>query len=623
MYNNLLYFLVVIFLFSMKTVPEAPLLPPVAAASCLIISLIGYARLARFLYRKTDQREANAYFRAERQALIQAVLFFGLATYLGDFKYYLSLMGWSKVLPAAVNIAGLGLFFCYLALMWQVARPHYQRHFGGNYTLAAFIAMNIRVNLPIVLPWGLLSLCHDLVALIPWPGLQGLVQTAWGDFLFYILFLFFVLLIFPPVVRRLWGCVGMPAGALRDQLTAFCARQKFATKLYLWPLYEGHALTAGVMGIVPGLRYVLITPGLIQTLTLEELEAVMAHEIGHVKKRHLLLYLLLIAGFSLVVGALSEPLTYVLLSRDFFYSLMRWSGMSPEAMLVACTAVPMLVVMLLYFRFLFGYFIRNFERQADLHVFAAFADNQHTGRGRSHTLVSAFEKIGLLSGNRDLPSWHHFGIGERVAFLEKCERDPGERDRHERKVRLSLAAYLLGLTVILLLARQIPTEGLIRQYEEKYIETVLWQRIQHEEDKALWLRLAGDLMQHKKMEQKALEAYEKALTFEPVSPDLMNNMAWLLLTGKDEQLRDPERALSLARAAVIEKPVASFLDTLAQAYWANGFPEEAIRAEEEAELADPDGREYYRQQIERFRKTRYQAPNQPGAKLNQGKTEEK
>jgi Zn-dependent protease with chaperone function len=623
MYNNLLYFLVVIFLFSMKTVPEAPLLPPVVAASCFVISLIGYGRLARFLYRKAGHREAHAYFRAERQALIQAVLFFGLAAYLCDFKYYLSLMGWAGVLPAAVNIAGLGLFFCYLALMWRVARPQYQHHFGGNYTLAAFITMNIRVNLPIVLPWALLSLCHDLVTLIPWPGLQELVRTAWGDFFFYIFFLLFVLLIFPPVVRRLWGCVRMPAGALRDQLTAFCARQKFATKLYLWPLYEGHALTAGVMGIVPGLRYVLITPGLIQALTIEELEAVMAHEIGHVKKRHLLLYLLLIAGFSLVVGALSEPLTYVLLSRDFFYSLMRWSGMSPEAALVACTAVPLLAVMLLYFRFLFGYFIRNFERQADLHVFAAFADNQYAGRGRSHTLVSAFEKIGLLSGNRDQPSWHHFGIGERVAFLEKCERDPGERDRHERKVRLSLAAYLLALTVILLLARQIPMEGLVRQYEEKYIETVLWQKIQHEEDKALWLRLAGDLMQHKKMEQKALEAYEKALTFEPVSPDLMNNLAWLLLTGKDEQLRDPKRALSLARTAVIEKPVGSFLDTLALAYWANGFREEAIRAEEEAILADPDGREYYRQQIERFRKTRYQTPNQPGPEVNPGKTEEK
>jgi tetratricopeptide (TPR) repeat protein len=133
------------------------------------------------------------------------------------------------------------------------------------------------------------------------------------------------------------------------------------------------------------------------------------------------------------------------------------------------------------------------------------------------------------------------------------------------------------------------------------------QKVQRETDKALWLRLAGDLMQHKKMEQKALEAYEKAMTYEPVSPDLMNNLAWLLLTSQDEQLRDPERALTLARAAVIEKPVASFLDTLAMAYWANDFTEEAIKVEEEAILADPARRAYYQQQIDHFRRTRYEA----------------
>ena len=619
MYNNLLYFLVAIFLFSMKTVPEVPLLPPLVSAVCFVVSLIGYDRLVRWLYGKSGNREAAGYFRAERQGMVLAVVFLGVATYLCDAKYYLSLSEWAKALPAVVNIAGLLLFFGYLGLLWRAARPHYQRDFGHSYTPAAFLWLNVRVNLPVILPWALLSLCHDLVTLVPSQGLQDLLLTAWGDLLFYLFFLFFVLLIFPPVVRRLWGCVQMPAGVLKEQLTAFCARQNFVCDLYLWPLYEGQALTAAVMGIVPGLRYVLITPALIQTLTLDELEAVMAHEIGHVKKRHLLLYMLLIAGFSLLVGVLSEPLTYFLLSRDFFYSLMRWSGMSPEAMLVACTAVPLLIAMLLYFRFLFGYFIRNFERQADLHVFSAFADNHYGSRGRSYSLVSAFEKIGLLSGNRDKPSWHHFGIGERVDFLEKCERDPSERGWHERKVWLSLSAYLLGLTAMIVLARQVPLEELTRQYEEKYIETALSQRVLHEADKALWLRLAGDLMQHKKMEKKALESYEKAMAFEPASPDLMNNLAWLLLTSKDVQLRDPVRALTLARAAVIEKPVASFLDTLAQAYWANGFSEEAIRAEEEAILAEPVGSPYYQQQIERFRRTKYQ----PGPGEKQGESKER
>ena len=196
-------------------------------------------------------------------------------------------------------------------------QANYQRVFGRTYSTGTFIVSNIKVNLPIVLPWVLLSLCYDLVALLPWSALQGLLFSAWGDFLFYVLFLLFVLLVFPPLVRRLWGCTRMPAGPLRDQLTAFCASQNFSTELYLWPLFEGRALTAGVMGVVPGLRYVLITPGLIEALTLEELEAVMAHEIGHVRKKHLLFYLVLIAGFSLVVGLYTEPLTFFLFPGTF------------------------------------------------------------------------------------------------------------------------------------------------------------------------------------------------------------------------------------------------------------------------------------------------------------------
>ncbi len=605
MYNNLLYFLTAIFFFSMSTVPEAPLLPTWASGTLFVLSLLSYERLVRFIHAKVDSRSSAGYFRAERKTSILAIGFFGLTTQVCGFKYYLAFLSWGKALPSLVNIAGLLLFFLYLSLMWWAAQSNYQRVFGRWYSPSAFVASNIKVNLPIVLPWVLLSLCYDLVAYIPWPALHDLLLSAWGDFLFYVLFLFFVLLMFPPLVRRLWGCTRMPVGPLRDYLLAFCARQKFACELYLWPLFEGRALTAGVMGLVPGLRYVLITPGLLDVLTLGELEAVMAHEIGHVKKKHLLLYLLLIAGFSLVVGLYTEPLTFFLLSRDLLYSR-RWSGLSPEAMLVVGGTLPLLVVMLLYFRYLFGYFIRNFERQADLHVFSAI-DSHHGNNYGSHALISALEKIALMSGNtRDQPSWHHFGIGERVAYLEKCAHDPQERGRHQRKVGLSLVVYLLVLAALSVWAQYLPVESLSRQYKEKYLEVVLKQKVEQEPDKALWLQRAGDLMQHKKMEKKALAAYERALTFEPVGLELMNNLAWLLLTSTDPQLRDPQRALILARRAAEIKPLGSFLDTLGLAWWTNGFLDEAVAAEQDAALADPAGQGYYQQQIDRFRHTSYQ-----------------
>ena len=608
MYNNLLYFLTAIFLVTVAPASGTPLLPGWISAALLALSLIGYGLLVHLLHiRAGSRRSSAAYFKAEQQASMLAVFFFGLATYVCDLKVYLSFLSWQQTLPSLVNIAGLLLFFLYLALMWTVAKPYYQKILGRNYTTGAFIALHIKMNLPIVLPWVLFSLCYDLFILLPWPGLHGLPSSVWGELLFYLLFLLFVLLVFPPLVRYLWGCTRMPPGPLRDHLTAFFARQKFTAGIYLWPLFEGRMLTAGVMGFIPGLRYVLITPALLEVLTRRELEAVMVHEIGHIKEKHLLLYLALISGFSLVVALWAEPWSYFVLSRDFFYSLIRWSGASPETLLLVATAVPLLLLMLLYFRYLFGYFIRNFERQADLYVFSAIDSDP----GSSQAMVSALEKIALLSGKiRDQPSWHHFGIGERVDFLEKCEQDPRERGRHRRKVWLSLSAYLLALAAILVLARQMPVEGLAAQYEERYIEAVLWQKVEQEEDKGLCLQLAGDLMQQKKMEKKALDAYEKALAFEPVRPDLLNNLAWLLLTSEDLQLRDPPRALVLARAAVLLNPLGPFLDTLGQAYWANGEIHEAVAAEQQAALVDPASSRYYQQQIDRFRSRRYQQEGQ-------------
>ena len=102
------------------------------------------------------------------------------------------------------------------------------------------------------------------------------------------------------------------------------------------------------------------------------------------------------------------------------------------------------------------------------------------------------------------------------------------------------------------------------------------------------------------MEKKAIEAYEKALKISPMKPDLANNMAWLLLTAKDKSLRDPVRALTLARLAATLKEQGHILDTLATALWANGLVEEAIRTEIRAARMDPDHVQYYQGQAEKF-----------------------
>ncbi|GAB6192017.1 M48 family metallopeptidase [Desulfocastanea catecholica] len=615
MYTNLLLFLVAIFLFSVSSIPSAPLLPAWQGFVLFVLLLAGYAKLAGKLFGRPHARRSAGYFQTEKQLSLLALVFFGATLYLCDSKYYLSLLSFGNTTPALVNTAGLLLFVLFLAIMWRAGKKNYEAIFGRKHSTTTFILSNIKANLPIVLPWVILSALYDAVALLPFPGLQRVVASEWGDLLFFGFFLLFVLLFFPPLVRRLWGCEKLPDGYLKQHLDDFCAKQNFSADFYLWPLFEGQMLTAAVMGIVPGLRYILLTPALIETMSLAELEAVMAHEIGHVKKYHMLLYVMLIVGFSLLVGLLAEPFIYLFLSLDFLNRLMATSGVSVETVLVLVGAVPLLVFMLLYFRVVFGYFIRNFERQADLFSL------QSIGNGQA--LVSAFEKIAALSGNiRDQPNWHHFGIGERIDCLEQAEREPEQIERHNRKVRYSLFAYMAILLATIVLVRQIPTEALAQRYQENFAEAVLLHKVKQEPERALWQRLIGDLMLTRKMEEKALAAYEKAYSLEPVNPEIMNNLAWLLLTSEDLSLRDPMQALTLARAAATLEPKGHVLDTLATAYWANGLAAEAVQTEKQAIAADPAQRRFYLAQINKFLNQTYEQSVEEQKAMQQGAQQE-
>ena len=599
MYTNLILFLVAIFLFTLGGVPEVPLLPGWQALGLLVLLLAAYGWLARVAFARPGAAKSSGYFRTEKYLSVAALLFFAATLYLCDPKFYLTRIFQTIAMPALANVAGLLLFVAFLSLMWSAAYRTYGELFARKHRPASFIFANIRANLPIVLPWVVLSLLYDLVALLPLPGLQRLFASEWGDMVFFAAFLVFVLLFFPPMVRRLWGCRPLPEGPLKRHLQAFAARQNFQADIYLWPLFEGRVLTAGVMGIVPGLRYILITPALIETMTMAELEAVMAHEIGHVKKFHLPLYVLLIIGFSVLAGFLAEPFIYAILSLDFLNRLIIAGEISAEYVLTVIGAVPLLLFLVLYFRFIFGYFIRNFERQADLFSLAAI--------GNSRALVSAFEKIAVLSGNiRDQKNWHHFGIGERIDTLEQAEREPGRIARHNRKVRLSLLVYVGVVLICAGAVRQIPTETLAKRYEDNFAETVLLQKARQEPERALWQRLIGDLMLYRKLEDKALAAYETAYSLEQANPEVMNNLAWLLLTAQDLRLRDPAKALTLARGAVVLQPRGYILDTLANAYWAHGLVDEAVRVQRQAMAADPAMRRFYLAQIIKFTSLSYE-----------------
>ena len=596
-YTNLIYFLVVIFVFSSASVPKNPWPSLSVFIPALAFILGGYYLITVWFFGRRIRTAAD-YFSAEKKLSLLVVFLFTICVYGLDIKYYLDFFNLNERFPSIVDTMGLAFYFLLLSIMWLRARLRYQVIFQKYVTPGRFIRANIKTNLPIVLPWLVISYLFDFLRLLPIPGLTKLLDSPYGDLVLISIFLVFLIIIFPPLVRRLWDCRPLPPGPIRDRLEEFCRKQNFSVKMYLWPLFEGRVLTAGIMGFIPGLRYLLLTPALLETLSPEEIEAVVAHEMGHVKNKHLLLYILLFLGFSLFNGFMAEPMYYLILNSRLPYVLIKFFDARPETVIAILNGVPVLLVMVIYFRFVFGYFIRNFERQADLHVIKVLGDTK--------ALISAFETIAILSGNiRDQKSWHHFGIGERIDFLKKCEQNPALIRSHNRKLLLSMLAYFLLIGASIGVSTQLPMEQLTTRSEAKYLEALLRQKIQQDPDNVTWVRLLGDLLQDQNREREAVHAYEQALKLDPTDAQIMNNLAWLLLTARDTEIRNPSRALQLASKAASIKEMGYILDTLAEALWANGLTMEAIETEQRAMLLDPEKREYYRSQIKKFRSKQY------------------
>lgn len=593
-YNNLIYLLVVVLVLSTHGAPDTPQIPATYAILVFLVKGLLFYQFARRAHTQNRVRHPSQYFNIEQKFSIIAIVLLTVDVYLLDCQYYLSKLPLADKLPVLVNFGGIALFFGYLSIMWAEAQKSYQTVFGRRHSAPSFIATNLKINIPIILPWLLLSLLSDLLQLSNIRTIKEILASPWGEPT--ILLLFFVALAtgFPLLVTRLWDCKSLPAGPIRAHIEKICREQKLKyADIMAWPLFEGRVLTAGVMGLTKRFRYLLITPALLEAMTPEEIEAVMAHEIGHVKRHHLQLYLVLFLGFGLVAQLSVYPIIYLLLNSDLFYQVTLLTDKDPGAALTMMSTVPMLLLMVIYFRFVFGFFMRNFERQADLHALTVMDSGA--------PIIRVFEKIAWLSGKiRDLPSWHHFGIGQRIEFLQKCEFNKSLVAKHHRKVYGALALYMLVMVVAAVALWKMPADLLEGAPKAKFAGAVLRQKIKDEPKNLLWHQFMGDLQYSKKLYGDAVASYEKALSLAPGNPEALNNLAWLLLTVEDDAIRDPAKALWLAQRAAPLKPKGHILDTLATAYWMNGLVEEAITIEKRAIINDPANKKYYLEQLEKF-----------------------
>ncbi len=220
---------------------------------------------------------------------------------------------------------------------------------------------------------------------------------------------------------------------------------------------RGQIINAAVAGFVPRLRYVFLSDLLVQRFDAGEIEAVFAHELAHLRERHMLKRTLVLMLPVVLWIALREMMPAAIETGAQWLSAF---GLSTS--LQAAVLFPL--AMGTYFVSVFAPYSRLLEHEADL----AACCEPGKGHKLRPELVTQFatvlEKLAAGTGRRTR-SLLHPTVAERVALLHGCLENPNAALSLRR--RTALAQRLCGslaagsLAVVGLSAWPLPLAALL------------------------------------------------------------------------------------------------------------------------------------------------------------------
>ncbi len=266
----------------------------------------------------------------------------------------------------------------------------------------------------------------------------------------------------PLLLRRVWDTVRLGPGPLRERLETMCARAGVRVRDVLVWRTHGVIVNAAVMGIAGPLRYILLTDALIDRLPTRQVEAVMAHEVGHARLAHVPW---LVMSLLAAIGGVSAAGIVALMGIE---TLMRSSGV-PAATLnlplyagYAGVQVLGLVIGLL----VLGVVSRRFEWQADAYAAKRLsapdsspAPIPEDGVERvtaeaADAMTGALDSVARLNHiPRARWTWRHGSIAERQRRLRALVGVPVDRVPIDRTVRR--IKWLAGVGMILVVGAAI------------------------------------------------------------------------------------------------------------------------------------------------------------------------
>ncbi len=371
---------------------------------------------------------------------------------LGLFLWLCRDHGWASWAPGWT--IALAPWLMLQIVWWSSLAPTINAASGQRWSRAGLVLHHLRFELaPALLALPVLDACEWIgrrLGTLAWfEGPTGLILQLLGS----VLLVVGMMGVLPPLLALLWGAKRLPDTELAARLRED-ARLAGGGDVHLrqWSSPGGSVHNAMALGIFPRMRWILVSDDLIRDLNPDEVRAVVGHEMGHHRHRHLLAYIwfmvaCMVGGggmMSMLLGTVDAAGVPLIVQFGFndtaraglLFTLPGIESIPSDAVVI----VTATLFALFCFRVLFGHISRACEREADL------AGAEVAG---SEAMASALMTVARLSGTpEDAPSWRHHPIRERVRFLRAYARDPGLAPLHRRFVRDMRLAIIAALALL-------------------------------------------------------------------------------------------------------------------------------------------------------------------------------
>lgn len=431
MFSNILFLILVLLFLSQSPTENANWLFTPNQGFALGMGVYGALLIAIYL-------QAKLFRNPKKKSAMLTIVNMELLIFLICYQYLFGAQRFLNNLPVIENSETIAFLYAFSLYVFGLLAFHIS---SSN---ARSAIREMRFLIPFAIPFLLITMFFDLAKRYPHiDQISAFLATSEGSFVSFLMtigLLVLIMIFFPFWIQKVWQCKDLTDKTLKERLENVCRKAKFKHAGFkTWTVLD-HVLTAAIIGVVPRYRYVMFTKRLLEEMPPEQVEAILAHEIGHSYRRHLWIYPFVLLGMSVVIGLFSLAIEPTLF--DWFEKATRAYPSYPwEFFFSAGIFVCYALIIVFYFRIVFGFFSRLFERQADLHVFALDIPPQH--------LIDALHYIGVATNTSFVPNWHHYGIHERIEFLKSASVNPKLINAHHRRVRLCVIAYILLLAILI------------------------------------------------------------------------------------------------------------------------------------------------------------------------------